>query len=116
MKLSKLPIALLAIMIAMGVAGPGWAHGGGGHHHGHVGVGVFVGGPLWWPGYYPYAPYYYYPPAVAVPASPPPPTAYIEQDGDSQGYWYYCNSSRTYYPYVQQCPEGWQQVMPRPPS
>jgi len=28
------------------------------------------------------------------------------------GNWYYCNSAGQYYPYVEYCPEGWQQVMP----
>jgi hypothetical protein len=26
--------------------------------------------------------------------------------------WYYCDSSGQYYPYVRNCPEGWQAVMP----
>jgi hypothetical protein len=30
-------------------------------------------------------------------------------------YWYYCPSSNAYYPYVKDCPEGWQQVAPQPP-
>lgn len=109
MKYLKLLVALLAILMAMTTAETGWAHGG----RSHVGVGVYVGGP-WWPWY---SPWPYYPPVVAVPVSPPPPTVYIEQQSQTppeQSYWYYCNSSRTYYPYVQNCPEGWQRVMPRP--
>lgn len=114
MKPSKLLIALLAVATAMAVANTGWAHGGS-RHHGHASVGVFVGAPLW-PWYYPYRPYYY-PPVVAVPVPPAPAPVYIEQQAEvpaAQSYWYYCNSSRTYYPYVQQCSEGWQKVMPRP--
>jgi hypothetical protein len=32
-----------------------------------------------------------------------------------QQYWYYCDSARTYYPYVSSCPEGWRAV-PATPS
>jgi hypothetical protein len=80
-------------------------------HHGGVRFGVVVGAPFypWW--YYPP----YYPPAVVtVPVSPP---TYIEQGTSAQqssGYWYYCKDSKTYYPYVKECPGGWQQVTPQP--
>ena len=94
------------------------------HHHSRVVVGVGVGfGPYWgWPGpyYYPpaYYPYYapaYYPPAVVV-ASPPAPTQYVERVEQPQaGYWYYCEASRGYYPYVKDCPGGWKAVPPAPP-
>ena len=40
--------------------------------------------------------------AAPQPMQPPPPT----------GNWYYCDSSGQYYPYVRNCPEGWQAVMP----
>ena len=85
------------------------------HRGGHVHFGVVIGAPFypWW--YYP--PYYYYPP-VTVPAAP---TTYIEQGSpqsaqkrQSQGYWYYCAESKTYYPYVKECPAGWQRVAPQP--
>ena len=91
-------------------------HGGHFHYRGHFGV--FIGIPF--PGYY-YPPYYpsYYPPAVVV--EPQPPT-YVEQ-GTAQAapeqaqanWWYYCAESKTYYPYVKQCPGGWQRVNPQPP-
>jgi hypothetical protein len=53
---------------------------------------------------------------LIVPASPP---AYVEQpvaqaappeaqDG------YYCPEARQYYPYVKECPNGWQRVAPEP--
>jgi hypothetical protein len=68
----------------------GHAHRG--HHkHPHHGPG-FVGGFIW-PAYYPYyypAPYY---------AAPP-------------GVWYYCPAYGAYYPYVTECPSGWQTVAP----
>ncbi len=34
----------------------------------------------------------------------------------SNNMWYYCAESRAYYPYVQQCAAGWQQVTPQPQS
>lgn len=90
-------------------------------HHGHWGprVGIYVG-PGYYGGYYP-PPAYYYPPApiVVQPAAPP---VYIEQapqaaapaPAPAQSMWYYCAGSRSYYPYVKDCPGGWQQVAPRP--
>jgi hypothetical protein len=33
----------------------------------------------------------------------------------SPHYWYYCDASHAYYPYVQHCPGGWRQVLPTPP-
>lgn len=90
------------------------------HAGGHVGV--FIGGPLYYP--YPVAPvpYYYAPPQVIVPA-PAAPTTYVEQgqpdqsqaQAQSGGTWYYCEGSRTYYPYVKQCPGGWREVPAQPP-
>lgn len=32
------------------------------------------------------------------------------------GYWYFCREANAYYPYVQQCPGPWQQVVPQPPA
>lgn len=101
---------------------------------GHASVGVFIG-PGWYPPYYRYPPYYYspyyyspyynspyyYPPYYA-PVVVAPPT-YIEQGVvqapaptavPAPGYWYYCSTSAAYYPYVRECPGGWQQVAPQP--
>jgi hypothetical protein len=71
---------------------------------------VFVGpifvGPSFVPLYYPPTVVYSSPVVVEQPASayaPPEPQ-----------YWYYCPDSRTYYPYTQQCPSGWLQVVPSP--
>ncbi len=36
------------------------------------------------------------------------------QSASQPNVWYYCNESKTYYPYVKQCPAGWQQVTPQP--
>lgn len=72
----------------------------------HVAVGVFAGAPFFWS--YPPPDY---PLGVAIPSLP---TLYIEQ-ADQQAYWYYCPETLTYYPYVEQCPGGWQLVVPQAP-
>jgi hypothetical protein len=82
--------------------------------HGRVHFGVSIGVPIWGPGYY-YPPYYYYPPVYYPPATvvvPSQPQRYIEQA--PQGSWYYCADSKAYYPYVKDCPGGWQKVSPTP--
>jgi hypothetical protein len=90
-------------LVVSATASAGW--------HGHVGV--WIGpGPWWWgPPYYPY----YYPPVVV--ADP----VYVQPDPVVQvpappNYWYYCRESNAYYPYVSQCPSGWEQVSPQPPA
>ncbi len=72
------------------------------HFRGGARIGVFIGAPLYAPLFYP-APAYYY--------SPPP--AYIEQ-APTPDYWYFCPELNAYYPYVQECPGGWQPVLPQP--
>lgn len=102
----------------------------GGHYHRGPNIGVYVGpgfyGPGWGP-YYPrpyYAvppPYMYYPPVVVNPAPAAPPV-YIEQPAQQSAapqaadnaYWYYCTQPEGYYPYVKECPAGWQKVTPQP--
>lgn len=109
--------------------GHGYArgHDRDGHHGGHVRFGVSLGFPYYGPGYYspfygdpfygnPYRAYAY--PPVVVQPSPPP--VYIEQGqaavAPAQSYWYYCAASRSYYPYVSECPAGWQRVPVQPPA
>jgi len=105
----------------------------GGHFHGYGGfygrpsVGFYFGPGFGWPYYYPYYPsfpyyryypYYPYPPAITVPSSPP---VYIQRNTEQpapqpqSSYWYYCRHPNGYYPYVKECPGGWQQVAPQPP-
>jgi hypothetical protein len=81
-----------------------------------LGLGLGWGAAYWgYPySYYPY-PGYYYPnsgyydqdaaPPVAAPPGPPPASN-----------WYYCESAKTYYPYVGQCPEPWRVVPATPPA
>lgn len=109
MKAQKFLVVLLALLLAgMGAA---WAHGTRGH------VGVYFG-PVWGPGWGWYPPPYYSQPQVIV---VPPPPVYIEQQDSAAGpaaagqqYWYYCKSAKGYYPYVKECPNGWQKVLPQP--
>jgi len=107
-----------------------------GHGHGSGGgvrFGISIGVPLYAPSYYPApisayptyiypAPAYVYPaqayvypaPAMAFSSAPvfverrvaPVPTAPMQAQGD----WYYCAASGSYYPYVADCPAGWQRV------
>jgi len=115
--------------------GHGW-HG----NHTNVHFGVSLGFPIFGPAYYP-APYFGYPygypyaypaygypapgyayaPAVMGASSAP---AYVEQSvvqtapapSQALGDWYYCAASGGYYPYVRECPAGWQRVPAQPPS
>ena len=110
--------AALASLVLIGLvaSGAALAHGRGGRVH----FGFFIGPPVWYyPFYYP-PPYYYYPPPVVVQSSPP---VYVERPAEAapahepaqQGWWYYCEQTRGYYPYVKSCPGGWQKVPPAPP-
>jgi hypothetical protein len=103
--------------------------------------GVFVGAPIIaspWPyaysypyyGYGSYYPYYapYAPPAVYVqeqpavyveqqaPAAPPAPSVQNAPQAQPQQYWYYCQDSKTYFPYVPKCVTPWQRVIPYAPQ
>lgn len=139
LKAGMASVLILAGSLASGAA-PAQPHGGHGHariaqHHGgharivphrggHARFGFYIGVPLYGPAYYPYyAPPYYYPPyypPTVVTSSPP---VYIERESaqpvpapgaSPEGWWYYCAESKTYYPYVKECPGGWQRVSPRP--
>lgn len=120
-------IKLLVALLLLGAAGVGnaWAD----HGHGHVRFGIMVG-PYWGgPWHYPPPVYYYpayYPPVVVqpqapqtyieqpqAPAAPPPPAPVAAAPVN---YWYYCATARGYYPYVRECPGGWQKVLPQPPG
>jgi len=105
-------VALVAMAWDADARGGGGSSGGksGGHHshshshrshhsHRHYGYSGFVvaSGFVAWPSAY-YWPGYY-PAAVRV----------VE-------YWYYCQPSAAYYPYVQECPTDWQPVLPTAPS
>ncbi len=121
MKPTKATLGLVALVLGLILSGSAFAWG---HHGPNVRFGVMLGGPGWWgPGYYQpyYYPPYYYPPAY-YPPLPSSPPVYIEQGAaqpapaaQPQGYWYYCAGANGYYPYVKDCPGGWQRVSPQPP-
>jgi hypothetical protein len=130
MKAPRVLLIVFALLVA-GIANV-WA---GGRVYGSVGV--YVGPGAYWgpgyvrpyyyprayyPGFYPFPygdPYYNLAPIVVVPSAPP---VYIEQSdvavepapASSQQYWYFCKGSNKYYPYVKECPGGWQKVLPQP--
>ena len=89
------------------------------HHGPRVSFGFNFGVPV---GPYPYYYPYYYPPYYPAPVVvQQQPTVYVEQQpapaaqpSVAANYWYYCAGSRAYYPYVKDCPGGWQRVAPQP--
>lgn len=98
--------------------GPGFYgygnYGFGGYGFGGYGFGGYGYG---YPSYYP-PPYVYLPTVVMVPTTPP---VYTEQQQaqpaqPQTGYWHYCQNPQGYYPYVKNCPGGWLQVSPSPPT
>src|SRR5687767_2911934 len=109
----------LGILVALLAATSGAAFAGGRHHgHGRISLGFHFGVPLGWysPWYYP-PPAYYYPPSVVVQPSSPP--VYVERSDvvpEGTGSWFFCRESNGYYPYVKQCPGGWQRVPAQPPQ
>jgi hypothetical protein len=129
---SKVVAVLVLLMFGAAASEPAMARGGhggsygrgGGYVHsrgyGGVGLGIALGIPLLLGlGYYS-APYYSYP-AYSAPG-PAPSGGYIEQGyaqaapapGQQQD-WYFCAGSNAYYPYVRECPGGWQRVPSQPP-
>jgi hypothetical protein len=116
-------IALAISLLLSSTVSAGGYYRGGGHYGGYYrgGTSIAIGGPFWGPAwYYPsyYYPFYYpyYAPVVEVPSTPP---VYIERSEPAEnslpsGVWYYCPDSKTYYPYVMECPGGWQTVPAQP--
>ena len=49
-------------------------------------------------------------------SAPQAASYYAPAPARPQGEWYYCADSRSYYPYVRDCPGGWQRVPAQPPS
>jgi len=133
MKMSKTAIAPLAVLLCgILVTESAFARG----PYGRTRVGLYIGAPVigfgfgyhaFYPPPYYYPPYYYYPPFQPAPVViQQQPTVYVEQNpqpaaqpqvqspAPSSAYWYYCADSRAYYPYVRDCPAGWQRVAPQP--
>jgi hypothetical protein len=122
MRQQRLMLVGLLVGLLMTSAVPGYAqrgrHGGhgfhsgprgGGHgspHGGHGFVRPRVVVPVW-PYWNPYWDLYVPPPRIVA----PPPRVYVEPTPYT---WYYCANPPGYYPFVQQCPGGWQPVAPPP--
>jgi hypothetical protein len=138
------PLAAAAVLIAaMATAAPADAHGYYGYRgywYGGPAVRFYYGGPLWWGGGYyygpPYGSPYGYAPVPPVVVSPPSPPVYIERDQEpapvpsapapsapaapsaapATQWWYLCSNPRGAYPYVRECPGGWERVPALPPG
>jgi hypothetical protein len=77
----------------------------------------------WWHRGWWVPPFWVVPPPVIMAPAPAPvvvaPAPVIEsapvyaEPAAPQGYWYYCASSRAYYPSVRSCAEPWVKVPPR---
>jgi hypothetical protein len=52
---------------------------------------------------------------AAAPQPAPLPQQAQGAPAQAPGSWYYCDSARAYYPYVQSCAEGWRTVPAAPP-
>ena len=137
MKVSSYAIATLVLVAAALVTEPVFARGGrggggrsghagagrahsGGHHHHHGRTGVIVGAGVvgfspWW-GYPAYGVGAY--PAYGVLGGyPAAPLQYIERGDASapaEAEWFYCRPLNAYFPYVPECPGGWERVLPGP--
>jgi hypothetical protein len=137
MKVLKVFFAVAAMLVGLAAAAPVAAHGY--HYHGpRYGYGpsvrFYYGVPYWGGGFYYGAPYGYYgvpygywpyaPPAVVTPPAPP---VYIERNPDAAPapsnpsapageWWYLCANPRGAYPYVRECPGGWERVPAIPPG
>lgn len=129
MKYAKFRWVLL--LIALFAAGNVLAHGYGRPYYPRTSVqfGVYVGDPwrhsrpYYWPRVYAppviVAPSPVYieqsPPVIYVERERPPPAPVVSSSASLEtGYWYFCNESQTYYPYVKECAGAWQKVAPAP--
>lgn len=92
-------LALSLLMTSEAMA-HGYRHGG---PRARVGVYFGLGVPLFWPYYHPYYGYPPYARETIIYDSPP-------------AYWYFCREANGYYPYVSQCPGGWEKVPATPPA
>jgi hypothetical protein len=105
----KSPTKLALVALVLMAAGTGtWAHG-------HARIGVYIG-PYWGPWWGPPAYYYNYSAPIVVERSSP---VYVEtpsvvEAAPVSNYWYFCRPANAYYPYVKDCPSGWERVSPRP--
>jgi hypothetical protein len=100
----RIGMMLTVLLVASVVPAHAW--------YGHRRPYVFIAPPVVVPFWAAYA----YPRVVVAPPRvyvEPPPSVYIPSP-PPQPVWYYCADLPGYYPYVQQCPGGWMQVIPTP--
>lgn len=139
----KLRANLLAVVAAASLlAMPAWADRGG-HGHGRGWgwgwgpAGFLLGSALLYSAIQPrayygpqvvYAPPVYGPPVVqpyyeqtyvVPPVVTVPPATYVAQGPSTEmpgggQWWYFCRKLGAYYPYVKECPSGWEKVSPTP--
>ena len=107
----KLITALAVASALLGLAAPSQAGPWGWYPHPYP-------YPYGYPYAYPYPPAYITAPPVVVQPPAQPPVIIQQQQPAQQQLWYYCQDAKAYYPYVQQCPSGWMQVLPQttPPA
>ncbi len=112
-------VAVLLAVAGIVASEPALAHG---RSRVSIGLGFGFGYPYWgspWGPWGPWGhPYPYYSAPVVIQQAP---VTYVEQNSSAPsapaadaGWWYYCDQSRGYYPYVRECPTGWQRVPPKP--
>jgi hypothetical protein len=115
---------VLSSCVLIGVLVSGNVFAGGGHYYGHQHhhnsgnwvVPALVGGLVVYSMTQPRVVYSepVYVQRAPVIMTPPPPQPLLAQN--LPPVWYYCQSSQTYYPYVQNCHEGWKVVPAIPGS
>lgn len=117
---------LIAVTLLTGLLGSSWAQAGGRHYsphhhsyHRHSGDWILpavVGGLVVYSVTQPRVIYSepVYVQRAPVVIAPPPTQPLLAQN--LPPVWYYCQSSQTYYPYVQTCQEGWRVVPTSPGS
>jgi hypothetical protein len=139
-RLSVVLAAFLTLLSLFAVSAPAEANG---RFHGGVFLNFGVPWPGYWgpryyypPAYYYYDDYYYAPPAVvltrpnppqyiersdveATPAATPQPApaqppAQSQPQQPQHQWWYWCQASEKYFPYVKECPGGFQRVPAQP--
>ena len=135
----KAGLLAAVVLTASMCAAPAWADRGG-HDHGWGWgpAGILLGSALLYsalqprPYYGPpavvyappapvYVPYYAEPPVYVAPPAPAValPAPRVAQSAPAEatgGLWYFCKKPRGYYPYVRECPGGWEKVSSVPPG
>jgi hypothetical protein len=106
----KVIVSGVLVVLVLLLANTVPSEAGGPHVSFSFGFPLWVG-PGWWG-----PPYHSYPAPPVVVQQPP---AYVQPEpappAQAPAYWYYCPNPQGYYPYVQQCPNGWMQVVPSAP-